>query len=187
MTLQKFSCQYYFSDALYICTHLYLFLTYLLTYVINYYMEQGHSGKANQFPTSQEIPRTLWNTKVHYLIHKCPSLVPVLIVINPIHAPIPLSTSWRSILILSSHLRLGLLSGLSLRFPHQNAVYASPLPHTYYIPRPSYSRFDNPNNVWWGVQVTNLLFICTYLFSPLYNLSTDDVIKHSFVFLVTYK
>ena len=27
----------------------------------------------------------------------------------------------------------------SLRFPHQNPVYASPLPHTLYMPRPSHS------------------------------------------------
>ena len=27
---------------------------------------------------------------------------------------------------------------LSLRFPHQNPVYASPLPHTRYLPRPSH-------------------------------------------------
>ena len=33
---------------------------------------------------------------------------------------------------------------LSFRFPHQNPVYASPLPHTRYMPRPSYSsRFLN--------------------------------------------
>jgi len=33
---------------------------------------------------------------------------------------------------------------LSLRFPHQNPVYASPLPHTCHMPRPSYSsRFDH--------------------------------------------
>jgi hypothetical protein len=53
---------------------------------------------------------------------------------------IPLhSTSWSSILILS-YLRLGLPSGLfPLRFPHQISVYASPLPHTRYIPRPSHS------------------------------------------------
>ena len=32
---------------------------------------------------------------------------------------------------------------LSLRFPYQNPVYTSPLPHTYYLPRPSYSyRFE---------------------------------------------
>ena len=52
----------------------------------------------------------------------------------------PLPTSWRSILILSSHLRLDLPQwSLSLRFPHQNPVHASPLPHTHYMSRPSHS------------------------------------------------
>jgi hypothetical protein len=33
---------------------------------------------------------------------------------------------------------------LSLRFPHQNPVYATPCPHTLYMPRPShYSRLIN--------------------------------------------
>ena len=41
---------------------------------------------------------------------------------------IPHPTSWRSILILFSHLRHGLPSGLpSLRPPHQKPVYTSPL------------------------------------------------------------
>ena len=38
---------------------------------------------------------------------------------------------------------------LSLRFPHQSPVYTSPLPHTYYMPSPSHSRFDHPNNTYW--------------------------------------
>ena len=42
--------------------------------------------------------------------HKCPPPVPILIRLDPVHTPHP--TSWRSILILSSHLRLGLPSGL---------------------------------------------------------------------------
>ena len=38
-------------------------------------------------------------------------------------------TSWRSILILSSHLCLGILSGLfPFKFPHQNPVYTSNSP-----------------------------------------------------------
>jgi hypothetical protein len=42
----------------------------------------------------------------------------------------------------------------SLRFPHQNPAYTSPLPHTCYLPSPSqHSWFDHPNNIWWGVQV----------------------------------
>ena len=36
---------------------------------------------------------------------------------------------------------------LSFRFPHQNPVYASPLPHMCYMRRPSHpSRFYHPNN-----------------------------------------
>ena len=54
-------------------------------------------------------------------------------------------TSWRSVLILSSHLRMGLPSGLSLRFPHQNPLYASALPYTCYMTRPPRSSlFDRP-------------------------------------------
>ena len=45
---------------------------------------------------------------------------------------------------------------LSLRCPHQNPS----VPHTCYIPRPSHSSlFDHPNNIWWGVNVMQLLVI----------------------------
>ena len=59
---------------------------------------------------SSEIPRTLWNPKVHYRIHKSPPPVPILSQIDPVHVSHP--TSRRSILVLSLHLRLGLPSGL---------------------------------------------------------------------------
>ena len=46
---------------------------------------------------------------------------------------------------------------LSLRFPHQNSVYASPFPHTRYIPRPAHSsRFFHPKNTGWAEQIIEL-------------------------------
>jgi len=73
-------------------------------------MEQSPSWEANRFAARQEIPRILWNLKFHYLIHKCPPTFPVLSQLYPVHTPH--STFWRSIVILYSHLRLGLPSGL---------------------------------------------------------------------------
>jgi hypothetical protein len=45
--------------------------TYLLTYLLTYSMEQSPSWEGNWFEASQEIPRIIWNPKVHYRIHKC--------------------------------------------------------------------------------------------------------------------
>ena len=73
-------------------------------------MGQSPSWEANRLSASQEIPRILWNPRAHYRIYKCPPPVPILNQINPVHATHP--TSCRSILVLSSHLRLGLPSGL---------------------------------------------------------------------------
>ena len=58
------------------------------------------------------MPRILWNLKVHYRTHKRPPPVPILGQPSPIQSTYPHSTSWRYILILSTHLRLGLPSGL---------------------------------------------------------------------------
>ena len=39
--------------------------------------------------------------------------------------------------------------------PTSNPESISPLPHTCYMPQQSHSsRFDHPNNIWWGASVT---------------------------------
>jgi len=60
--------------------------TYLLNYFLTYSMQQSPFFEANRFSPGQEIPRILWNPKVHYRSHKCPPSVPILSQIDPVHA-----------------------------------------------------------------------------------------------------
>ena len=83
-----------------VCIH-----TYLLTPRSRVLLE-----KLTGFAANQEIPHILWNPKVHYCTHKRPPPVPILS--QPHAVPKPVPTSSRSILILSSHLRLGIPNGL---------------------------------------------------------------------------
>jgi hypothetical protein len=94
-------------------------------------MEQSPSWETKTSWATQEIPRILWNLKIHNRIHKSSSPVPILSQTDPVHAPLPHPTFRRSILILSSHLRLGLPSGLvSSGFPTK-ALYAPLLVVSY--------------------------------------------------------
>ena len=124
-------------------------------------MEQSPSWEANRFSASQEIPRILWNPKVHYRTHNCPPPVPILSQLDPVHTPHPIS--WRSILILSSHLRLGLFpSG----FPTKTLY--TPLPSPIHATCPAHLiLLDFITRTILGEQYRSLSSsLCSFLHSP---------------------
>ena len=133
-------------------------LTFLLTYLLTLY-SRVILEKLTGFAANQEIPRILWNPKVHYGTHKRPPTIPIL---SQIHL-VPTTPSH----FLKIHLNIILPStswspqwSLSLRFSHQNLVHTSPFLHTCHMPRPSHSsRFYHPQNIGWGVQIIKLLIM----------------------------
>ena len=124
-----------------------------------YCMELSPSSEANRFSASQEMPRILWNPQVHYRTHKSPPPVPILSQLDPVHTSTSQLLKIRLNIILPST-PASYKWYLSLRFPHQNPVYASPLPQTRYIPRPSHSsRFYHPSNTGRRVQIIKWSYV----------------------------
>ena len=95
-------------------------------FLLTYSMEQS-PWEANRFSASQEIPSILWKKKVHYRIHKCPPPVPIMSQFDPVHTPTHQFLKTQLNIILSST-PWSPKWFISLRFPYQNPVYASPIP-----------------------------------------------------------
>jgi len=111
-------------------------------------MEQSPSWEANQFSAKRFM-----EAEGHYRIYQCPP--PALILSQIIPSPYP--TSWKSILILSSYLRLALPVGLFPSSFHTKTVYTAP-PHTCYIPHQLHSSF--------GEEYRSLCSLHSFLHTP---------------------
>ena len=87
-----------------------------------FYMEHSPAWEANRLSAGQENLRILQYQKFQHCMHTCPSPVPILGQLDPVHAHISRFLKIQLNIILPSTPGTSKRSR-SIRFPHQNPVY----------------------------------------------------------------
>jgi len=119
-------------------------------------MEQS-PWETNSHSTYQEITCLLWNSEVHYRVHRSLPLVPILSQINPVHnLPLYFYKNHSSIIFPSTPRSSEW--PLTFRYSDQNFVRFSYLSPACYMPHPSHPLWSGKlNKTWWSIAVTKLL------------------------------
>jgi hypothetical protein len=129
-------------------------------------MELSLSWETNRFSASQEIPRILWNLKVHCRFHKCLPPVSILSQLDPVHK---LTSHFMKIhpnIILPST-PVNPKWSLLLRFPTRNLY--TPLLYTIRATCPAHLiLLDFITRTIFGEQYRSLISsLCSFLHSPI--------------------
>jgi len=135
-----------------------------VTYLHTHSMEQSPSCEANRFSASQEISHILWNPKFHYHIHKCPPTVPIVSQLDTVHTPTSKFLKFDFNIILPSTPGSSKCS-LTLKFPLQNPVYTSFLPHACYMLRPSLFLDFITRKIFGERYRSSISSLCNFLYS----------------------
>jgi hypothetical protein len=92
-------------------------------------MDLSPSWEASSCGATQELPRILWNPKVHFLVHKSPPLVPIHSQIDAVHNT-PFYLSKIHFNIVNPSMSWSSLWSLSFRLSHRYRICVPLLPHS---------------------------------------------------------
>ena len=119
---------------------------------------RNHSHDSRTALTGAQQTSTSWSRSNHYM---------------------HLHTSWRSILILSSHLWQGLPIGL-LPSDFPTKTQYAPLSSPIHATCPAHLILEEPKNIHWGVQIINLLIMYSPLLCYLIPLTLSAIFLNTF-------